>query len=286
MKPAKKLTAFAFSALLILSILPSSAQLKLTKVWETDTTVTTPESVFYNEKDKTIYVSCINGSPNAENHKSFVSKIDVNGKIKTLKLTEGLSSTKGIAVMGNKLYVSELLKLVEIDLKSGKVLNKYDVPEAAFLNDVSVDEVNKVVYFTDMRSTPARLWKLEKGKIIKVAEGAPLSTPNGVFYEKGKLIVGNGDGKVLAYDLKTANYTTVASGMQGIDGIVPDGKGGYFASEWRGKVWHVSPAGEIQLLLDFVNEKVNTADIDYIPSQKLLVIPTFLKNKVIAYRVD
>lgn len=286
MKPLKNLGSALSVMILLFTGASASAQLKLTKAWETDTTLTTPESVFYHAKDKTLYISCINGGPSADNQKSFIAKINTSGKVTKLKLTENLNSTKGLAIAGDKLYVTELLKLVEIDVKSGKVLNKYDVPEAGFLNDVSVDAANKVVYFTDMRSTPARIWKLEGGKIVKVAEGAPLSTPNGVFYQNGKLIIGNGDGKVLAYDLKTANYSTIASGMQGIDGIVPDGKGGYFASEWRGKVWHVNPAGEIQLLLDLVNDKVNTADFDYIPEQKLLVIPTFFKNKVVAYRVD
>ncbi len=272
---------FLFSAI---SFFTASAQVTLQKVWETDTLLTTPESVFYHPGDKTLYISCINGMPRPENQNSFIAKIDLNGKITKLKLTEQLNATKGIAVSGNKIYVTEIFKLVEIDLKSGKVLNKYEVPEAVFLNDVTVDHSGKVVYFTDMRSN--RIWKLDQGKIVKVAEGAPLTNPNGLFFHKGSLLVGNGDGKVLSLNLKDNSFSTIASGMEGLDGITPDGKGGYFASEWRGKVWHISPEGKTQLLLDFVNEKINTADFEYIPEQKLLIIPTFLKNKVIAYRVQ
>jgi sugar lactone lactonase YvrE len=273
----------AFFTLMLLSNL-SFSQVTMKKLWESDTTLTTPESILFEPKTKTVFISCINGGPAATNEKSFIAKIDLNGKVTQLKLTENLHSTKGLGFLDGKLYVTEIFKLVEIDPKTGKVLNKYEVPEAKFLNDIGVDTKNKIVYFTDMRSD--RLWKLEKGQIVKVVEGEPLKNPNGVFFENGKLIVGNGDGKILAYDLQSQQFSTIAEGMGGIDGILSDGKNGYFASEWRGKVWHINTEGKTQLLLDFVDSKVNTADFEYIPSKKLMLIPTFLKNKVLAYSVE
>jgi len=226
-------------------------------------------------------VSCINGRPAAENTKSFIAKLSPDGKV-LQRITENLNSTKGLAIAGNKLYVTEIFKLVEIDLRTGKVVRKYDVPEAKFLNDVSIDDKG-IVYFTDMRSN--RLWMLRNGAIEKVAEGEPLTNPNGVLYEKGKLLIGNGDGKLLAYDLKTRQYTTIAEGMGSLDGVVSDGKNGYFVSEWHGKIWHVAPDGKTHLLHDSVEKKVNTADIDYIPGKKLLLVPTFFTNKVLAFKV-
>lgn len=262
----------------------SFSQKTLTKIWETDTLISTPESVVFDTKSKALYVACINGAPTATNEKSFISKLDLNGKITQLKVTENLHAVKGLDVLDGKIYVAEIFKLVEIDAKTGQVLHKYEVPNATFLNGVSVDKKNKIVYFTDMRSD--RLWKLEKGQLVKVAEGAPLKTPNGVFFENEKLIIGNGDGKILALDLKTQQYATIAEGMGGLDGILSDGQKGYFATEWRGKIWHINPEGKTQLLLDTVDAKMNTADIEYIPSQKILLVPTFWKNKVIAYKVN
>lgn len=262
----------------------SFSQKTLTKIWETDTLISTPESVVFDTKSKALYVACINGAPTATNEKSFISKLDLNGKITQLKVTENLHAVKGLDVLDGNIYVAEIFKLVEIDAKTGQVLHKYEVPNATFLNGVSVDQKNKVVYFTDMRSD--RLWKLEKGQLVKVAEGTPLKTPNGVFFENDKLIIGNGDGKILALDLKTQQYATIAEGMGGLDGILSDGQKGYFATEWRGKIWHINPEGKTQLLLDTVEAKMNTADIEYIPSQKILLVPTFWKNKVIAYKVN
>ncbi|NBA77329.1 hypothetical protein GOQ04_17375 [Emticicia sp. ODNR4P] len=280
-----KKSAILLSILLSAGLVSKSySQKTLTKIWETDTLISTPESVVFDTKSKALYVACINGAPTATNEKSFISKLDLNGKITQLKVTENLHAVKGLDVLDGKIYVAEIFKLVEIDAKTGKVLQKFEVPNATFLNGVSVDQKNKVVYFTDMRSD--RLWKLEKGQLVKVAEGAPLKTPNGVFFENDKLIIGNGDGKILALDLKTQQYATIAEGMGGLDGILSDGQKGYFATEWRGKIWHINPEGKTQLLLDTVDAKMNTADIEYIPSQKTLLVPTFWKNKVIAYKVN
>lgn len=281
MKKSKILLSILLSAGLVSK---SYSQKMLSKIWETDTLISTPESVVYEPKDKSLYVTCINGAPVASNQQSFVSKLDLNGKIIQLKVTENLHAVKGLDVMDGKIYVAEIFKLVEIDAKTGKVLRKYEVPNATFLNGVSVDKQNKIVYFTDMRSD--RIWKLEKGQLVKVAEGEPLKTPNGVFFEQDKLIIGNGDGKVLAFNLKNQQYSTIAEGMEKLDGILSDGQKGYFATEWRGKIWHISPEGKTQLLLDTVDAKMNTADIEYIPNQKLLLVPTFWKNKVIAYKVN
>ncbi|MFN8353113.1 MAG: hypothetical protein U0Y10_01590 [Spirosomataceae bacterium] len=166
-------------------------------------------------------------------------------------------------------------------------MNKYEVPEAKMLNDITVDTQHKAVYVTDMRAN--RIWKLSDGKLEKVLEGAPLNNPNGLFFEKGTLIVGNGDGVLYRLDLGSKQLSSVADGMaregRGIDGIEADGKGGYFVTEWLGKLWHVSANGQKNLLIDSMADKINTADIEYIPSKKLLLVPTFYKNKVVAYRV-
>ncbi|MCU0354865.1 MAG: SMP-30/gluconolactonase/LRE family protein [Cytophagales bacterium] len=271
-----------FFAVALAASLPAAAQSGLTKVWETDTSLTTPEAVLYDARTKIIYVSCINGAPAAENNGSFIAKISPDGKVIQRKFTENLNSTKGMAMANGKLYVTELTKLTEIDLKTGKVLKRHDVPDAKFLNDISADEKGNV-YFTDMRGNS--LWMLQNGTVSQLAANQPLNNPNGLLYEKGRLLVGNGDGKILALDLKTKQFSTLAEGMGGIDGLSPDGKGGYFASEWQGKIWHVAPGGKPTLLHDSSAQKMNTADFDYIPGQQLLLVPTFFTNKVIAYKV-
>ncbi|WP_337044973.1 SMP-30/gluconolactonase/LRE family protein [Emticicia sp. 17c] len=280
-----------FTSLAICCIVVFAAKAQtptLTQIWETDTTLTTPESVLYDSRNNVLYVSCINGKSVPENQESFVAKVGLDGKIQQRIMTSGLNAIKGMGILGNKLYVAGFFALAEINLTTNKVVNKYEVPEAKMLNDITVDEKNQIVYVTDMRANS--VWKLQQGKLEKILDGAPLKNPNGLFFENGKLLIGNGEGILFSYDTKTKNLSKFAEGMgtdkSGIDGIESDGKKGYFVTEWRGKIWHVSPDGKTSLLLDTVDKPMNTADIEYIPAKKMLLVPTFLKNKVVAYKVN
>lgn len=256
----------------------------LTKIWETDTLTTTPESVLYEPTEKVLYVACINGKPSAENNSSFIAKVELDGKIRTLKFATDLNSTKGMGIMGNKLFVTEMFKIVELDIKTGKVIKKYDVPEAKFLNDIAVDAKSGVVYFSDS-GNPA-IWMLKNGQLTKLLSGTPLKNPNGVFYENETLLVGNGDGILYRYNLKTKALAKVAEGMGGIDGIAPDGNGNYIISEWGGKIWFAKADGTIKEMLNTVDQKINTADLDYAKDKNLVFVPTFFHNTVAAYQLN
>jgi len=278
----------SFCLCCVLSMAAFAQTPTLTQVWETDTTLTTPESVLYDAKKNVLYVSCINGKSVPENQESFIAKIGLDGKIQQRIFTGGLNAVKGMGIIGNKLYAAGFFAVVEIDLESGKVINKYDVPEAKMLNDITIDEKSKTLYVTDMRANT--VWKLQNGKLEKILDGGLLKNPNGLFYENGKLLIGNGEGILYAYDTKSKELSKFAEGMgtekSGIDGIESDGKKGYFVSEWRGRIWHVTPAGKTSLLLDTIDKPMNTADFEYVAGKKLLVVPTFLKNKVVAYKVN
>ncbi len=59
----------------------------------------------------------------------------------------------------------------------------------------------------------------------------------------------------------------------------------YIASRWQGEIYLIRN-GKEHLLLDTKAEKSNTADIDYIEEQNLVLVPTFMKNRVAAYKLD
>jgi hypothetical protein len=71
----------------------------------------------------------------------------------------------------------------------------------------------------------------------------------------------------------------------GIDGVQSDGKGNYFISDWKGKTSFVTSSGQVIVLMDTTDQKINSADIEYIESKKMLLIPTFFDNRVMAYQV-
>ena len=257
-------------------------EVSLTQVWQSDTTIRTPESALFEPKENVLYISCINGNPTAENKSSFIAKISPQGKVINLKFTEGLNSTKGMGILNNKLYVTEIASVVEIDLGSGKILNRYPVEGARFLNDIAVDTKNGIVYISD--SGASKLLSLKNGKITLISEGALLKGINGLLMEDNQLLIGNGEGFLLSMNTFSKKLNTIAKGMGGIDGITALGNKKYIVSEWGGKVWYIN-AGSPKLLLDSSKEKINTADMDYNPKTKTLFIPNFYHNTVTAYLV-
>ncbi|HYG40983.1 MAG TPA: hypothetical protein VD908_20300 [Cytophagales bacterium] len=258
-------------------------KITLQPAWESDTTLRTPESVLFEPKENVLYVSCINGGPSGENNNSFIAKVDQDGKVIKLKFAENLNSTKGMGILGNKLYVTEMTNVAEIDLATGKVLNRYSVEGAKFLNDIDVDTKNNIVYITD--SGTSRLLSLKDGKITTILDSTSLKGPNGLLFENNQLLIGNGDGSLLTMNPATKKVKTVASGMGGLDGIVALGGKKYIVSEWKGKIWYIPSDGKPQLMIDSEKEKINTADLGYNPKTKVLFVPTFFHNTVKAYSV-
>ena len=63
----------------------------------------------------------------------------------------------------------------------------------------------------------------------------------------------------------------------------------FIVSCWAGAVWLIKlngdSMGEKKLLLDTRNEGINSADIGFDKKNKILYVPTFWKNNVVAYQL-
>ena len=271
------------SITLLVSILSvSRAQtVDLKPVWETDTTLRTPESVLFEPGQRVLYVACINGNPNLENKSSYIAKLGLDGKVIQLKFTDNLNSTKGMGILGDKLYVTEMTQVAEIALATGKILNRYPIEGAKFLNDIAIDTKKGVVYVTD--SNDSKVWAITNGKASLILAGEPLKGTNGLLFETDRLLIGNGDGSLLSLNPATNQLSTIARGMGGIDGIVALGNKTYMVTEWGGKIWYIQADGKTELKLDTSSQKINSADIGYNPATKMLFVPTFFHNTVKAY---
>ena len=253
----------------------------LTEKWAA-TGLKTPESVLYNATQDAIYVANINGSPTDKDGNGFISKLNLDGEVVTLEWVSGLDAPKGMAIHGGKFYVSDIDQLVEIDLASAQITQRYLPGDATFLNDVAAD-AGGTIYVSDTRAN--KLYRLKNGVFEIWLEGEPLDAPNGLFVEGSTLLSGNKN-KVLAIDITTGDIEPFvdSTGTGNItDGLVPDGKGSYFTSNWQGGTWLIHPENAPIKLLDTSADTINSADLEYIISKRLLLIPTFFDDRVVAY---
>lgn len=294
MKHTSSIALLLTTAVGLLALMPPAAHPdtirpkppKLVKVWETDTTLRTPESVLYDDRNAVLYVANIDGKADELDGSGFISRVSLDGKIENLRWTSGLNAPKGMGLFKNRLYVTDVYRLVAINTTTGQAEKTWDaVGKGAFLNDVTVDK-NGTVYVSDSRAD--KIYRLKDDKWEVWLEGEQLNKPNGLLaVGKDRLMVGATKlGALRALDVNTQTMMTIADGMAVTDGIAPEGKGNYFVSDWNGQVFYVGADGTRTQLLDTRADKVNAADIEYVARKRLLVVPTFFKNKLVAYRFE
>lgn len=272
-------------ALSSFAIHAQDAPIKLKLEWETDTVLKTPESVLYDAQRDIFYVSNINKiNDKSKDGDGFLSKLQHNGTIQKLDWVTGLNDPKGLALVGNTLFIGDLSQLVEVDIVAGKIIKKHDVPGAIFLNDVTSTDKGDV-FASDSRGN--KIYKYSKGIFTVWQEGPELDKPNGLFAEKENILVASmNKGVTKRVNQKTKAEAIVVTEVPSTDGITSDGKGNYFYSNWNGEVYFVNEKGEKWKVLDTKETKTNSADITYSSKYNLLFVPTFFRNKVVAYQVE
>ena len=188
-----------------------------------------------------------------------------------------------MGIFGNKLYVTDINKLVEIDIEKGKIVKSYDVKGAVFLNDITIDSAG-TVYFSDSETN--KIHTLIAGKVSTWLD-KELKNPNGLLVEKSRLLVASyGSGDFKSIDLASKAASGISTEIGAGDGIAYFGKSGhYIVSDWNGTVFLVEEDGTKNLVLDTKADKINSADIEFIPATGTLFVPTFFNNRVVAYKI-
>lgn len=256
---------------------------QLTESWETDKVFDISESVLYDPKREVLYISNFDqfsqGNPSIS---QSISKLSLLGEVLQKDWIKDLNHPLGMTIFNDKLYVAERRQVAKVDPETGNIISRIDVPGAAFLNDIAVDDKGNI-YVSDSRK--GVIWRISDNQVEEWLSGAEVTDPNVLYFYKGELYFGNsGDHwlkTVNPMDKQISNFARFPEGF--IDGIRPDGKGNLLVSLWKGKLYLVDPAGNISLILHTENKGKYIADFEYIPEKKLLIIPTFYGNTVAAY---
>ena len=248
--------------------------------WQTEPVLKVPESVLLDMSKGILYISNINGKPAEKNEQGFISIMDKNGKIKNLKWATGLNAPKGMDIKDGKLYVADIDRVAVIDTETGKTFKYIEFPGSIFLNDVATGPDGNV-YVTDTRQGVVYVLKNDKPEIWSNDER--LVGVNGITTENDYLMIGS-KGYLLKGNTSNKKLTVVAELPIQIDGLIPLGKGNYVVSAWTGKVLFIYPNGNHKELFDAGPLKFHTADMGYLPDEKLLLIPTFT-DRVIAKKI-
>ncbi len=255
----------------------------LVKKWETDTSLTTPESVYYDSTNDVLYVSCIGAvPPDAKDGDGYIAKVGLDGAIIDTQWVVGMDGPKGMGMVGNLLYVTNIDEVVEIDVNTGEITNRFAVEGAQFLNDITVDMAG-TVFISD--SNAGKIFTLSNGAVSLWTEGDVLGGPNGLLAEDDRIMVASfGAGKFSTISMADQTVAMVVDSIPGGDGVVAM-DGDYFVSNWNGEVYYVTEDWKKTKLLDTKDQGFNAADIGIVPGQNMLLVPTFFGNTVAAYDI-
>ncbi|PWU01235.1 MAG: ATP/GTP-binding protein [Bacteroidetes bacterium] len=272
-----------FSALIcLLSSICETAtsQPKLVKLWQTDSVLKVPESVLFDPAGRVLYESNIGGTdPWAKDGNGSIGKVGLNGKIINVDWVTGLDAPKGMGIFKNNLYAADIDQVRVIDISKAAIVQSIPVEGATGLNDITVDR-NGVVYVSDSRMK--KVHKIENGKATVLLEN--LQSPNGLFI-KGDVLYVLDNGGMYRVE-KNKSLTKIADGMDGgTDGIENVTGNDFLVSCWAGSIWYVHADGTKDHLLDTRDQKMNSADIGYDVMSKIVYVPTFWRNSIIAYEL-
>jgi len=276
---------------------PSGGAPPAAPLWTLATGFSAPESAYYDDASGHVFVSSIGGQILEKDGNGYISRLSPEGEVLDAMWVTGLDAPKGLRSVGGTLWVSDIDRVVGIDIGSGEITARVAVEGARFLNDLATAP-DGTVYVSD--STLSRIYMVRDGRSSVFVEGAELvEQANGLLVDGSRLILGTigpaagargrgrgrgapAGGHLFAFDLVTRERTQVTTEpVGGIDGIEPDGRGGLLVTDVFGRrLLHVAASGAVRTLVQFGG---GGADFGYVPSRRLAVVPFLGENSVAAY---
>ncbi len=240
-----------------------------------------PESVV-QATDGRVFVSEINGFG-----------VDGDGQISVIEagqvtlFAKGLDDPKGLAIIGQSLYVADNKRILKLAL-SGPKQGQAEVFAAAsafpvtplFLNDLEADLAGNLYVSDsgDLKGKGGAVYQINaQGQVRLLINGLQdnrILAPNGLLMDDTGdvlMVVDFASGILYSYNLATRQLLDIALGFGGGDGVVHHANGSMFVSDWKnGKVFRLDMNGEVTPLAATYQ---SAADIALTKDEKVLMVP-------------
>lgn len=247
-----------------------------------------PESILHDREADVYLISNINGDPAAEDDDGFISRVLPDGQVEDLHWIDGadqevtLSAPKGMAIVGDVLFVADLHQVVKFDRLTGAPLGAIEVEGAVFLNDLVASPIGRL-YVSD---TDANSLHSIDGDVVTTMLTTPeLTGPNGLLFAGDFLtVVGFNGPNLFNVPFEGPNADVVFTFAFGsLDGIVAVADGILVST------WDEASPGVYKLASDLVTvtpvvEGIGSpADIEVDLSRNMLLVPNLLADRAEFY---
>ena len=149
--------------------------------------VSLPQSIVYDPKKLQFYVSRLGSKPG--DNTGQIALLSRDGSLVAPDWIQGLDQPRGLALLGDYLYVADGKALVEIDIANSKISNRFVIDDVFYFYDVVANSQGQLFVSAPLNNA---IYVLEKGQSLKLwVQSSQLSGPNGLAIENDDLYVGS-----------------------------------------------------------------------------------------------
>ncbi len=245
-----------------------------------------PESVLWDSTADVYFVSNINGDARAEDGNGFISRVRPDGSVDSLHFVQGgrggatLNAPKGMAIIGNTLWVADLDRIRAFDKRTGRPVGGIDLAKAgaSFLNDLTPGPKGSL-YISDTDGN--RVFNISRNlQPSSPVTGDTLQGPNGLFWEEdaGRLVIASMQGtSVFGWSPADSTLKVLARGVGGFDGVARLGDGRLVVSSLTNGGIYVLTKGGLTRLSD----QKGVADLGADTKRGRLLLPILGEDRVV-----
>jgi hypothetical protein len=247
---------------------PVNAQITVTELQS-------PYSFVNDPLEKNYFISSVNGGAETADNNGFITKLNPNGKLLSLKFIQGgkddvtLHAPKGMALVEHVLYVADLDTLRGFDATTGKPVMALTIRSPATsrseslptsLSDVTFDGKGHL-YCSDQKANTIYRVDLATQTVSVLTTDPSLAGPTGlavhpksgqiiaVSWEKGKISEVSPEGVVT----ELFSNSFFSNRFQNLRGVDFDRWGNMYVSDFTtGKVWRMSWDKRFQVIAEFL----------------------------------
>lgn len=245
----------------------------------------TPQSFIVDPALGNYFISSTNGAPADRDNNGFIVKLDGSGK--PLLFIRGgspqitLNAPGGLALQGNKLYVTDIDSLRWFDKNNGRPLGHIDFTGigAKRLKGLAFDDESNL-YISDVLANA--IYKVDTGNDHKVSvfkKDNRLGNPSGMVYDPVRnrlIVVTRATGKILAVGPDGRITPVIQNTFKSLCGVDWDRENNLLVSDIaEGKIYRVEKFSRTKIIRENI---LTPAGISFDYARNLILVPSSKGN--------